>query len=136
MANGQAEPLNPSDLPPLYENSVTGGGPQRPKRRQKRDDPTENSQPQTICRSVSFLQKKSYQECFNSAIEKQLIRPSDEDVEKEQNTSAVTEEAEDSKGTSETAGGANVQTTNGVEWEFQDLSLYLGSFLSSDLIAN
>lgn len=136
MANGHAEPSNPNDHPPLYENSVAGGGPQRPKRRQKRDDQPENSRPQTICRSVSFLQKKSYQECFNSAIEKQLIRPSEEDLEKDPCTTAVTEESKDSRGTSEAAGGANVQTTNGVEWEFQDLSLYLGSLLLSDLIAN
>lgn len=112
---------------------MAGGGPQRPKRRQKRDDQPENSRPQTICRSVSFLQKKSYQECFNSAIEKQLIKPLEEDLEKDQSTTAVTEEFKDSRGTSD---AANVQTTNGVEWEFQDLSLYLGSLLLSDLIAN
>lgn len=69
---------------------------------------------QTVCRSVSFLQKKSYHECFNSAFESQMNRINSE--------------------FSETAGelvatptSPTMKATDGVEWEFQDLSLYLGS---------
>lgn len=113
----------PEQNPPLYENAPLGPQetPQRPRRRKKRtDDPSDvndeqrpapvNPPPQTVCRSVSFLRKKSYQECLNSAIEKQL-----------ETVGIAAEEARKS-------------TTNGVEWECQDLSLYLGSLLSSKLI--
>lgn len=74
---------------------------------------------QTVCRSVSFLQKKSYQECFNSsAIESKINQSTTTDAEDHQltKTREPPEEAE-----------MVVKTTDGVEWEFQDLSLYLGS---------
>lgn len=142
LATGQAEqPTNPNDQPPLYENSGGGGSadePQRPKRRQRRTNDeeasgTKRSHAQTICRSVSFLQKKTYQECFNSAIEKQLKSTGEEEEEKGKkeeddfsSTTAVKADKEDSKEQSK-SGAIGVQTTDGVEWEFQDLSLYLGS---------
>lgn len=73
---------------------------------------------QTVCRSVSFLQKKSYQECFNSsAIESKINQSTTTDAEDHQLTE--TREPEEAE--------MVVKTTDGVEWEFQDLSLYLGS---------
>lgn len=77
---------------------------------------------QTVCRSVSFLQKKSYQECFNSsAIESKINQSTTTDAEDHQLTE--TREPEEAEAGVQMV----VKTTDGVEWEFQDLSLYLGS---------
>lgn len=118
---------------PLYENSagqeVTPVGPQRPRRRRKpRDEESkevmatsaEKRESMTICRSVSFLQKKSYQECFNGAIDPVLrssVSTANDKNELKEGEKRIIE-----------SGGPVALTTDGVEWEFQDLSLYLGSY--------
>lgn len=82
------------------------------------DTKSKTTKSQTVCRSVSFLQKKSYQECFNSsAIESKINQSTTTDAEDHQLTE--TREPEEAE--------MVVKTTDGVEWEFQDLSLYLGS---------
>lgn len=81
------------------------------------DTKSKTTKSQTVCRSVSFLQKKSYQECFNSsAIESKINQSTTTNAEDHQLTETREPEAE-----------MVVKTTDGVEWEFQDLSLYLGS---------
>lgn len=83
---------------------------------EKKEDAARKRHSQTICRSVSFLKGKSYKECFNSAIESPEGNP----------TTAVDVEKPESNRVA--------QTTNGVEWEYQDLSLYLGSLGFSSLL--
>lgn len=117
----QADHENQPDHP-LYVNANAEDqeGPQRPRRRKQRTTDTEESsgqdqnQSQVVCRSVSFLQKRSYQECFNSAIESQ--------VQKLMETTGFNGGAPESAATAQSSDGG------GFEWEFQDLSLYLGSF--------
>lgn len=118
---------------PLYENStgqVTIAGPQRPRRRKQRvDESVENTargtttskkrESLTICRSVSFLQKKTYHECFNGAIDPKLQARNSNDVASENQEEAA-------KGMCEA--GVVSQSTDGVEWECQQLSLYLGLY--------
>lgn len=87
------------------------------------DTKSKTTKSQTVCRSVSFLQKKSYQECFNSsAIESKINQSTTTDAEDHQLT-----ETREPPEEAEAGVQMVVKTTDGVEWEFQDLSLYLGS---------